>query len=252
MMTRHQPVTAACPKTEGNEKFSETRWTWVLRATQGSGTEAVEAWESLARQYWKPLYVFCRKKGDARETAEDHVQGFFHELLSQDRLNGLNPAQGKLRNWLMAALVQYRSRLWRAAQAQKRRPAGGFDPRELSEIDETLQLQSGASAEDAFRRQWAQEILGQAHQEMRRRYVTRGQEDRFLRFWSRIIPGAHPDEHPALAESLKVTPGALATALWQFRQEYQRILRKTVRATLDENDDIDAELRELILALSGS
>jgi hypothetical protein len=48
-----------------------------------------------------------------------------------------------------------------------------------------------------------------------------------------------------------MSPGALATALWQFRQEYQRILRKNVRATLDADEDVDAELRELIRALSG-
>jgi hypothetical protein len=70
-------VTAAWPKTEGNETFSQTRWTWVLRATRGSDEESVEAWESLARQYWKPLYMFCRKKGDSPESAEDLVQGLF-------------------------------------------------------------------------------------------------------------------------------------------------------------------------------
>lgn len=249
---RHGPMTAAWPKTEGNEIFSQTQWTWVLRATHGSAGESVEAWESLARQYWKPLYVFCRKKGDPPETAKDHVQGFFHELLSQRRLTGIDPAGGKLRNWLMTAMVQHRSRVWRATQAQKRLPVGGFDPRELSEIDQTLRIEGKGSAEDAFRRQWAQELLEQAYQEMRSRYAARGQEARFLSFWPRMIPGARPEEHHSLANSLRMTPGALATALWQFRQEYQRILRKAVRATLDEGDDVDAELRELIRAISGA
>jgi RNA polymerase sigma-70 factor (ECF subfamily) len=243
-------VTAAWPKIEGNETFSQTRWTWVLRATHGSAEESVEAWESLVRQYWKPLYVFCRKKGDSPETAEDHVQGFFHELLSHRRLTGVDPASGKLRNWLMAVMVQHRSRVWRAAQAQKRRPFGGFDPRELSEIDQTLQIKGTDSAEDAFQRQWAHDLLEQAYQEMRGRYEARGQEAKFLRFWPRLAPGARPEEHHTLAKSLRMTSGALATALWQFRQEYQRILRKTVRATLEEGDDVDAELRELIRALS--
>jgi RNA polymerase sigma-70 factor (ECF subfamily) len=162
-------VTAALPKTQGNERFNETLWTWVLRATRGSDEESVEPWESLVRQHWKPLYVFCRKKGDSPETAEDHVQGFFHELLSHRRLTGVDPAGGKLRNWLMAMMVQHRSRVWRATQAQKRRPVGGFDPRELSEIDQTLPIKGPDSPEDAFRRQWAHDLLEQAYQEMRSR-----------------------------------------------------------------------------------
>ena len=86
---------------------------------------------------------------------------------------------------------------------------------------------------------------------MRGRYAARGQEAKFLRFWPRMLPGARPEEHHTLANSLGMSPGALATALWQFRQEYQRILRKNVRATLDADEDVDAELRELIRALSG-
>lgn len=244
-------MTRSFPISEGSETFSETRWTWVLRATCGNAEESSEAWESLARQYWKPLYVFCRKKGDSPESAEDHVQGFFQELLSHRRLTGIDPTLGKLRNWLMAAMVQHRSRVWRAAQAQKRRPVGGFDPRELSEIDQTLRIEGPDSPEDAFRRQWAHDLLEQAYLEMRGRYAARGQEAKFQRFWPRMVPGARPEEHHTLANYLGMSPGALATALWQFRQEYQRILRKNVRATLDADEDVDAELRELIRALSG-
>ena len=52
-----------------------------------------------------------------------------------------------------------------------------------------------------------------------------------------------------LRDRLGLTPGALATALWHFRQEYPRPPRRLVRATLGPDDDVDAEVRDLIRAV---
>ena len=110
--------------------FGETCWANVLKAAFGQGSEADEAWGRFAQQYWKPLYVFCRFKGDSPQLAEDHVQGLFEGFLARNELGALDPSRGRLRSWLMAAMEQHRTRVWRKASAQKRNPVNGFDPRE--------------------------------------------------------------------------------------------------------------------------
>jgi len=233
-------------------EFGPTSWTCVLQAARG-GNEAEsarEAWHRLATQYWRPLYLFCRKKGDPPEVAKDHVQSFFASLLERDQIAGADPARGRFRNWLMAAIQQHRQRTWRRDHAQCRHPERGFDPREISDIEGVLALEGDAGPDAAFLRQWALGILDQARNALESRYKARGDAERFEHFWARLLPGASEADHGALARELGMTSGALATALWKFRQEYQRTLRKVVRETIPQGDDVDAEVRELVRAVS--
>ena len=103
------------------QSFGETCWANVLEAAFGKGPDAVDAWGRFAQQYWKPLYVFCRFKGDSPQLAEDHVQGLFEGFLARNELAVLDPSRGRLRSWLMAAMEQHRTRVWRKARAQPRR-----------------------------------------------------------------------------------------------------------------------------------
>jgi DNA-directed RNA polymerase specialized sigma24 family protein len=232
------------------QSFGETCWANVLEAAFGKGPDAVDAWGRFAQQYWKPLYVFCRFKGDSTQLAEDHVQGLFEGLLARNELAVLDPSRGRLRSWLMAAMEQHRTRVWRKASAQKRNPVNGFDPREVSEIEGVLEVTADGRPDQEYQKQWAFEVLERSRDALCQRYRQRGQEARFDLFWSRLLPGATSDDHATLAKTLGLTPGALATALWQFRQEYHRTLRRIVRETLGPDDDVDAEVRELIRAVA--
>lgn len=232
------------------QSFGETCWANVLEAAFGEGTSAVDAWGRFAHQYWKPLYVFCRFKGDSPQLAEDHVQGLFEGLLARNELAVLDPSRGRLRSWLMAAMEQHRTRVWRKASARKRNPVNGFDPREVSEIEGVLEVSVEGRPDQEYLRQWAMEVLERSRQALRQRYRQRDQETRFDLFWSRLLPGAASDDHASLAKTLGMTPGALATALWQFRQEYHRTLRRIVRETLGPDEDVDDEVRELIRAVA--
>ena len=229
--------------------FDETRWSMVLKAAFGKGPQAIEAWGRFAEQYWKPLYVFCRFKGDSPQLAEDHVQGLFEGFLARNELAVLDPSRGRLRSWLMAAMEQHRTRVWRKASAQKRNPVNGFDPREVSEIEGVLEVTADGRPDQEYQKQWALEVLERSRDDLCQRYRQRGQEARFDLFWSRLLPGATSDDHASLAKTLGLTPRALATALWQFRQEYHQTLRRIVRETLGPDDDVDAEVRELIRAV---
>jgi RNA polymerase sigma-70 factor (ECF subfamily) len=243
------PESAGSTATSVLQSFGETCWADVRAAAMGHDPESLEAWGRFARQYWKPLYVFCRFKGDSPQSAEDHVQGLFETFLVRNELAVLDPSRGRLRSWLMAAMEQHRSRVWRKASAQKRNPDRGFDPREVSEIEGDLALDLGRQPDQEYLRQWALGVLDRAQGDLRQRYRQRGLEGRFDLFLSRLLPGATSDDHASLAKAVGLTPAALATALWQFRQEYHRTLRRVVRETMGPDGDVDAEVQELIRAV---
>lgn len=230
--------------------FGTTSWSWVLQAARGGEPQAVDAWHRLAVQYWKPLYTFCRCQGDSPSDAQDQVQSFFESLFERDRMTALDPARGRFRNWLMAAIQQHRQMGWRRAQAQKRRPHSGFIPKDVTDIEEALQRSYRVNPEDAFRREWANTILERARETLRQQYASRGLADRFEDFWPRLTRGVDPAEHGDLARRLGLTRESLATALWRFRQDYRAVLRRTLGETMDKDGDLDEELAELIRAVS--
>ena len=75
--------------------FPDTRWTLVLASRQGGEARRI-ALETLLGAYWRPLYLFARRKGLSAEAAEDAVQGFFLKLLELDFPDRLDPARGRL------------------------------------------------------------------------------------------------------------------------------------------------------------
>src|SRR5205085_1171421 len=142
-----------------------TRWSVVLAAGQASDDASRRAaLEELARTYWPPLYAYLRRDGHPPERAEDLTQGFFARLIEKNDLRGLNPAKGRFRSFVLAALRHYVLNERDKERALKR--GGGvrtlsFDAGEAETrfgpgpVDQT-------TPEDAFNRRWALTLLENA------------------------------------------------------------------------------------------
>jgi len=239
--------------------FATTSWTLVREAARGGHEASLEAWEHIAQRYWRPLYLHCRLRGDPPDVAEDHVQGFFASLLGRDGLAGVRqdvdpPAGGSetglFRNWLRTSLDHYRRDERRRAHAQKRRPTGGFDPRDISQIERAVEAHAHAPFDRAFDRQWAACVLESARQRLRAQHHARGIAARFDVLWPHVLPGASPLDKTDPARALGMNPKSFANALTDFRQEYGRAIRRVVRETTTDDSDVRTEILLLIEALT--
>ena len=74
---------------------------------QGDGEGALQGLERLATAYWRPLYVFMRKRGQDHHSAADGVQDFFECLLSGELLRKARPGEGRFRNFLLVAFRRW-------------------------------------------------------------------------------------------------------------------------------------------------
>ena len=204
-----------------DSRFQSTLWEVVLQARNGEA----QAVDQLARDYWKPVYFFIRRKGQPVESAKDLTQSFLGHLLEKDLLSRVDPEKGKFRSFIMATLGNFLNNERRTSQAQKR--GGAFN---FVEAEDDLRS-ADSTPEKAFFKGWALTILEQA---MTRLRETVPPED------LAILEGKAPPE---------MTPSEKKNRLFRVRGRLQHLLRESVRTAVDREGDVDSELREIFASL---
>jgi RNA polymerase sigma-70 factor (ECF subfamily) len=204
-----------------DSRFQSTLWEVVLQAKNGEA----QAVDQLARDYWKPVYFFIRRKGQPVESAKDLTQSFLGHLLEKDLLGRVDPAKGKFRSFIMATLTNFLNNERRTSQALKR--GGAFN---FVEAEDDLRA-ADSTPEKAFFKGWALTILEQA---MTRLRETVPAEDLAL------LEGKSPPE---------MTASEKKNRLFRVRGRLQHLLRESVKAAVDREGDVDSELREIFASL---
>ena len=134
-----RPSDGVEPSAKVSGLFTTTHWSVVLAAGHGTGTRTTEALERLCGAYWRPLYLFVRSSGYDEETAKDLTQAFFERLLGKDYVKDADPARGRFRTFLLAALKHFLANEWDREKAVKRGGHCRFVPLETSVAEAELE-----------------------------------------------------------------------------------------------------------------
>jgi DNA-directed RNA polymerase specialized sigma24 family protein len=226
--------------------FPDTRWTLVLASRQG-GEARRAALETLLAAYWRPLYVFARRKGLRQEAAEDAVQSFFLKLLEHDFPDRLDRAKGRLRSYLLTGLERHLVSLHEHEAAQKRGGAARLVPLETLSIERDLPGAPDAAL-DAYEQEWALVTMERALVRLKEEYADgrrRGPAEPFLAFFGL-------DDAPSYADAAQqagLTTPQFKAALHRARERYRDLLRAEVAATLGTDTPPDEEIASLLRAL---
>jgi len=204
-----------------DSRFQSTLWDVVLQAKNGEA----KAVDQLARDYWKPVYFFIRRKGQPVESAKDLTQSFLSHLLEKDLLSRIDPEKGKFRSFIMATLGNFLNNERRTSQAQKR--GGAFN---FVEAEDDLRS-ADATPEKAFYKGWALTILEQAMAKLRESVPP---EDLAL------LEGKAPPE---------MTVSEKKNRLFRVRGRLQHLLRESVKSAVEREEDVDSELRAIFASL---
>ena len=233
--------------------FATTRWSLVLAAGGADDGMATEALEKLSRSYWPPLYFYVRRRGHTPADAQDLTQEFFCRLLARGDIAVARPEKGRFRSYLLGAMKHFLSDEKDKAGAAKR--GGGAIIFSLDSDDlEARYANDFASVEPAdrgFDRHWATAILDNALVRLRTEFAGAGREMMFdaLKPYLSASPGT--GDYQAIASRLEMSPGAIAVAVHRLRQRYADLVRAEIADTVASPSDVEAELRELFLALGG-
>src|SRR5687768_8461581 len=86
--------------------FAPTRWTLVSKASANSG-EGRTALSELCAAYYSPVFRVRRRSGDGEGAAPEIAHEFFARSLARGGLAGPDPARGRFRNYLLAAVKYF-------------------------------------------------------------------------------------------------------------------------------------------------
>lgn len=229
---------------QGGTRFPTTRWT-LVRAARPGEPACRDALDSLLSQYWKPVYVYLRRRGLDSDGAKDAVQGLFTHLLERGFPRGLDPERGRLRSYLRVAADRYLINEHARESAAKR--GGGVRPVPIDAEQADRELP--AAVEDpvqAYEREWAVGMIARTLERLRKEYAEgrrRGQPETILRFFAF---DAAPSYAEAAAEC-SMSVGRFKASLHRARARFRELLREEVGPTATEGveDEIACLLRSL-------
>lgn len=247
-----------------HDQFHTTQWTQLRAMADGDCEHRRRAMNELIRRYWPPVYAHLRAKGRSGEEAAEQTQAFFAEVvIGRDLFEKADQVKGKLRTYMITALNRFCVDQHRRRQA---RGAGITIPLEgIQREEERLRSPpaepaGSPSAADvsnrAFERRWALNLLEEALRRCEARFRGNGRAAYWELFEARVllpqVRGQSPAPLADLAETFGFdTPAQAASAVHLVRQRSVAILREVVAETLDEDDDIDAELNLMREYLAG-
>ncbi len=236
-----------------NATFATTHWSVVLEAGSPESPQSAAALEHLCCTYWYPLYAYVRRQGHSAEDAQDLTQGFFAHLLREDFLRGVGPEKGRFRSFLLACLNHFladnRDRA-RAAKRGRGRPLISLDAA-LAEQRYDQEPADRLTPEIAYERCWAATLLEHAQTRLAGDYAARGKTD--LLHHLQEFPLGERGERPFrdCAVRLGVSESALKSAVHRMRLRYRELVREEVAHTVNDPDEVEAEIRHLIAVVSG-
>lgn len=223
-------------------RFETTRWSLVLRS-RNPGPGAVRALDEVCRIYWAPLYAYARRWGKPQADAEDAVQSFFVVALRRELFAGADPGKGRLRNLLLTAFKRHLQDLSASAASARRMPGSPELWVGLHEVEERLADTSGV--ESAFDREWAHAVLQGALKRLEEKYEVEGKKNLFQALRPLLLHSEDSGTRTATAAGLGLTPSALGVALHRLRKRYREAMMATIAATVERDEDIEAEFRAL-------
>jgi RNA polymerase sigma factor (sigma-70 family) len=230
--------------------FPKTRWSIVV-AARASSPESAAALEVICRAYWYPLYAYIRRYGHSAEDAQDLTQEFFWRLLEKRWLEAADPAEGKLRTFLIVAVKRFLNKEWRRVSAQRRGGAQAHLPFDTAFAETRYAADSDALAPDeTFDQQWALTLLDLTINRLQAEFTTAGKPQDFEILKNCLTADRGAIDYAVVARGLGTSEGAARVAVHRLRKRFREIYREEISQTLSDGADLEAELRHLAAALA--
>jgi RNA polymerase sigma factor (sigma-70 family) len=243
-----------------SREFVTTRWSLILSATDAGSDDrkAQAALAELCRSYWRPVFLFIRRRGYSAPEAQDLAQDFFVTILESDWLQQADQDRGRFRSFLLKSVQNFVAHAEERERAIKR--GAGFEfvswdewlaetPSELTIPDHALESLGPAALFDL---RWATTVVDHALDRLREECESKGRLRLFETLRGCLASDRSDISYPSLAESLKITDTMVKKQLHNLRQRFRWLLRNEVAQTVQNPADIDDEIRHLCVVLAAA
>jgi RNA polymerase sigma factor (sigma-70 family) len=232
--------------------FATTRWSLVFVAGQQTNARSTEALASLCDMYWYPVYAFIRRQGYRVEDGADLTQAFFARVLEKNYFHDADPARGRFRAFLCAAIRHFLSNERDRGRTLKR---GGNQPPisldvETAEGRYQLEPRDDLTPEKLFDRRWALTLLERVLARVGDQQVSAGKAELFDHLKEFLTGDRGGAPYAEIAKTLGMTEGAVKVAVHRLRRHFRDTLIQEIAETVSDPAEIDAEIEYLLKAVS--
>ncbi len=229
--------------------FPSTRWSLVVQAAAPASSQARNALEDLCALYWYPVYAFIRRKGTDPDRALDLTQDFFARLLEKDILASVDKEKGRFRSFLRVVCSNFLVDTIRKQKLDVASKAISIDARD-AEGRYLVEPADNLTPDRLFDRVWALTLLDRVLGLLAAEEAAADRAELFRELKIVLTEGKGAVRSAVLAERLKMSEGAVNSAIHRLRKRYRTILEAEIAATLDDPAEFADELRALYDALS--
>lgn len=237
-------------------RFITTRWSIVLAAGSDPSAAARNALSHLCQIYWRPIFAFICRLGHSATDAQDLTQDFFVSVMEGPLLQRADPEKGRFRSLLLSSLQNFLNDSHDRDGSKKRGGQVEFvawddwmaeAPSHLSLSKRSLE---SASPERLFDIRWAATVVERAMGRLREECEKRGRRRIFDALSGCLASDRTEISYAELAVSLGVTEVMIRRLLSQLRIRYRGLLRDEVSRTVQDDADVEDEIRYLCAALA--
>ena len=231
-------------------RMPTTRWATVFIAGNDATDARKRALAELYTMYRAPVYEFIRAMGRPEEEARDLTQGFFTtRLLEKNDVAAADPTRGKFRNWLLTAVKHY------LANDRAKKLALKNDPGEIVSLDAPdtdgrcpVQIGHDVTPERIYERRWAMILLDRALTKLEESYHKRGEGPLFDKIKPFLVDSGI-EKHRDIAQELKMREETVNVAIFRCRSRFQDRIRAEIAETVNNEAEVEDELRYLYSGL---
>ena len=222
-----------------------------MKAQHRSSPEGRLAFAQLCERYWFPLYAYVRSVGNDVHRAQDLTQGFFERVMEKNYIGDADPSRGRFRTFLLTSLTNYLANEHDRRMAKKR--GGNLQHLSLEFEDAerrySIDPPSHLAVEKQFDQQWARSLLDRVIDQLREEFHKADKQNEFSELKQFLMVG-EPEPAIDVAKRLEMTESAVRVSVHRMRRRYREMLRAEIATTLDDTDEIDAEISALFRAFA--
>jgi len=243
----------------GLTHFVTTRWSLIRnQGIPGSSGRASSELGELCQIYWRPIFTFIFRRGYSAPDAQDLTQDFFLSILEGNLLKVADPGRGRFRSLLLASVKNFL--IDAAAKRQRNKRGGGvqFVSWETWMADAPSQLSMPTAAmesappEALFDVGWAATIAEEALRRLQMECDSKGRR-RVYEVLHRYLTLERSDIcYEDLSHALGVPEPSVKSLLHHFRKRYRSLLREEIAKIVEDEANVDDEIRYLCATLSAS
>ena len=224
-------------------RFDSTQWSLVIQAQHRSSPEGRIAFSQLCERYWFPLYAHVRSRGFSVDEAQDLTQGFFQRVIEKDYIGDADPSRGRFRTFLLTSLSNFLANEHDKRTAAKR--GGSQLPLSLDFTDAerrlSIEIEASGSPEKAWNRLWARSLLDRVIAVLQEEYRI-AKKDKLFSELKQFLVDVAPEPSKDIAVRLGMSPAAVRVAVHRLRSHYREILLSEIADTVEDPEEIEAEI----------